>query len=57
MNHHDSFYQFSKYGPDFLFRNLRIRDGKDEPYLPAKRKLISCEIKIKIFKKKNATKK
>ena len=34
INNNNFFYQYSKYVPDFLVRNLRIRDIKDEPYFP-----------------------
>ena len=58
MNTHYLCYQCSKYGPDFLFGNLRIRDCKDEPCFPEKRKLLSCQMKMKtIFKKKMEQKK
>ena len=34
INHHYSFYQCYKYGSDFLFGKLRIRDSRDEPCFP-----------------------
>ena len=58
INCYDFCYQCSKYGPDFLFGNFRIRDCKDEPCFPEKRKLLSCQMKMKtIFKKKMEQKK
>ena len=39
-------YQCSKYGSDFLFGKFRIRNSRDKPYFPAKRKLLSCQIRI-----------
>ena len=36
-----------------FFGKLRIKDCKDEPYLPAKRKSISCEIEMKEIFKRN----
>ena len=53
MNQHGLFYQFSKDGPGFLFENLRIRYCKYEPYLTARRKLLSCQIKMKTMFKNN----
>ena len=32
------FYQCSKYGPDFLFGKLKIRDSRDEQQFPRKEK-------------------
>ena len=40
INHHNFCYEFSKYGPDFLLGNLRIRESKYEPCFPGKRRLI-----------------
>ena len=57
INPHDFCVQCDKYGPEFLFGNLRIRDCKDEPYFPAKRTLLSCEIKMKTMFKKMRKKK
>ena len=57
-NSHDLCYQISKYGPEFLFGNLKIRDCIDEPYFQAKRKLLSFQIKMKtMFMTKNGRKK
>ena len=36
INQHDLCYQCSKDVPNFSFRNLIIRDCKDEPYFPKK---------------------
>ena len=36
LNHHEFYYQCSKYVTYFLFGNLMIRYSKDEPYFPAK---------------------
>ena len=56
INPHDLCYQCSKHYPEFLFRKLRIRDCKDKPCSPARRKLLSCKTKMKtIFKKQNGT--
>ena len=37
INPHDLCYQCSKYGPDFLFVKLIIRDSIDEPFFTAKK--------------------
>ena len=43
-------YQCYKYGPDFLFGKLRIRDSRDEPHVPAKGKLLSLQMQMnKLF--------
>ena len=58
INPHDFCYHCSKYGPACFFENLRISNFRYEPYFPAKRKLLSCQIKMKtMFKKNNAIKK
>ena len=41
MNPHELFYQCYKYGPDFLYGKLRIKDFNDEPHLIKNNKLIS----------------
>ena len=52
INTHDLCYQCSKDGSIMFFVIMRIGDFKDETYFPAKRKLISCEIKMKIMLRK-----
>ena len=56
-NHHYLCYQYYKYGPDCLLRNLGIRDCEYEPYFLAKRKSLSCQIKMKtMFRNNDETK-
>ena len=45
INPHDLCYHSSKDFTEFLFGKLRIRNFRDEPCFPAKRKLLSCQIK------------
>ena len=45
-------YQCDKDGPEFLFGKLSIRDKRDEPYFPVKRKLLLGQIRINTFFKK-----
>ena len=57
VNPHDLCYQCSKYGPEYLFGKLRIRDCRDKPYFSGKTKLISYQIKIStLFKNNNVGK-
>ena len=56
MNNNEFCYQCSKYGPEFLFGNLKINDRIDEPYFPAIEKKL-CEYKTKTRSKEyNTTK-
>ena len=36
INPHELCYQYSKYGPDFLFGKLGIIDSRDQPYSTSK---------------------
>ena len=53
INSCDLCYRFSKDGPDFSFGKLRIRDSRDEPHFPAKRKSLSCQIQMNTLFKNN----
>ena len=52
INPHDLCYQFSKHGPDYLFRKLRIKDVNDKPHF-AENNIISNKIQMSMFFKTN----